>query len=62
MESDTTLCTVACEMIRQHNSKAVDMIEIGYRLWNSFVHGNEDDGGCKVENKALFSVLDYVSA
>lgn len=59
-ECDTTLCTVAYEMIRQHNKKGVDMIEIGIRLWNGFVKGDRDDEGCKVENKLLFSVLDYI--
>jgi hypothetical protein len=47
-------------MIRQHNKKGVDMIEIGIRLWNGFVKGDRDDEGCKVSNKQLFSVLDYI--
>jgi hypothetical protein len=58
-ECDTTLCTVAYEMICQHNKKGVDMIEIGIRLWNGFIKGDRDEG-CKVEKKLLFSVLDYI--
>jgi len=60
-ECDTTLCTVAYEMIRQRNKKGVDMIEIAIRLWNGFVKGDYDNECCKVKNKLLFSVLDYIS-
>lgn len=59
-ESDTTLCTIAYEMILQNNKKGVDMIEIAIRLWNGFVQGDRGDEGCKVENKLLHSVLDYI--
>lgn len=59
-EYGTTLCIVAYEMIRQQNKKRVDMIEIGIRLWNGFIKG-DGDGGCKVQNKLLFSVLEYIS-
>ncbi|KAF8859771.1 hypothetical protein BDZ45DRAFT_801451 [Acephala macrosclerotiorum] len=59
-ECDTTLCTVAYDMIRQQNKKGVDMIEIGIRLWNGFVKGENDDEGCKVKNDLLFGVLEYV--
>jgi hypothetical protein len=58
-DTETTLCSEAYEMLRQHNKKGVDMIEIGIRLWNGFTKG--DGSGCKVENKLLFSVLEYVS-
>ncbi|KAG4436786.1 hypothetical protein IFR05_007720 [Cadophora sp. M221] len=58
-DTDTTLCSEAYEMLHQHNKKGVDMIEIGIRLWNGFTKG--DGSGCKVENKLLFSVLEYVS-
>lgn len=60
LDSGTTLCSVAYELVRQHNKRGVDMIEIGIRLWNGFVKGDEV-GGCKVENKLLFSVLEYIS-
>ncbi|CZR58465.1 uncharacterized protein PAC_08357 [Phialocephala subalpina] len=59
-ECDTTLCTVAYDMIRQQNNRGVDMIEIGIRLWNGFVKGEKDDEGCKVKNDLLFSVLEYI--
>ncbi|KAH6717116.1 hypothetical protein BKA61DRAFT_573176 [Leptodontidium sp. MPI-SDFR-AT-0119] len=58
-DTESTLCSEAYEMLRQHNKKGVDMIEIGIRLWNGFTKG--DGNGCKVENKLLFSVLEYVS-
>lgn len=57
--SGTTLCSVAYELIREHNKRGVDMIEIGIRLWNGFVK-DDGAGGCKVENELLFSVLEYL--
>ncbi len=58
-DSGTTLCSVAYELIREHNKRGIDMIEIGIRLWNGFVKG-DGAGGCKVENELLFSVLEYI--
>ncbi|PMD11971.1 hypothetical protein NA56DRAFT_695808 [Hyaloscypha hepaticicola] len=58
-DSGTTLCSVAYELIREHNKRGIDMIEIGIRLWNGFVKGDRA-GGCKVENELLFSVLEYL--
>ncbi|KAH7384943.1 hypothetical protein BKA64DRAFT_153787 [Cadophora sp. MPI-SDFR-AT-0126] len=58
-DTGTTLCSEAYEMLRQHNKKGIDMIEIGIRLWNGFTKG--DERGCKVDNKLLFSVLEYIS-
>jgi len=55
----TTLCSVAYQMVREHNQRGIDMIEIGILLWNGFVKG-EGDGGCKVENELLSSVLEYI--
>ncbi|TAQ90593.1 hypothetical protein B7494_g1084 [Chlorociboria aeruginascens] len=60
-ERDTTLCSVAYELVRQHNHRGLDMIDIGIRLWDGFRKGSKDDEGCKVENKLLFSVLEYIS-
>ena len=57
--SGTTLCSVAYKLVREHNKRGVDMIEIGIRLWNGFVKG-EGDEGCKVENQLLSSVLEYI--
>jgi hypothetical protein len=58
-DSGTTLCSVAYELVREHNKRGVDMIEIGIRLWNGFVKG-DGDNGCKVENELLSSVLEYI--
>jgi hypothetical protein len=58
-DSSTILCSVAYELVREHNKRGVDMIEIGIRLWNGFVKG-EGDGGCKVEKELLYKVLEYI--
>jgi len=55
----TTLCSVAYQLVREHNKRGLDMIEIGILLWNGFIKG-EGDGGCKVENELLSSVLEYI--
>jgi hypothetical protein len=57
--SRTILCSVAYQLVREHNKRGVDMIEIGIRLWNGFVKC-EGDGGCKVEKELLSSVLEYI--
>jgi hypothetical protein len=36
VDSGTTLCSEAYELLRRHNNRGVDMIEIGIRLWNGF--------------------------
>lgn len=58
-DSATTLCSVAYDLVRQHNKKGVDMMEICIRLYNGLIKGDEGEG-CKVENKLLFSVLEYI--
>jgi hypothetical protein len=58
-DNGTTLCSVAYGLVRQHNKKGVDMMEICIRLWNGLIKGSEGEG-CKVENKLLFSVLEYI--
>lgn len=58
-DSAATLCSVAYDLVRQHNKKGVDMMEICIRLWNGLIKGDEGEG-CKVENKLLFSVLEYI--
>ncbi|KAL3425751.1 hypothetical protein PVAG01_02542 [Phlyctema vagabunda] len=59
-DTDLTLCIVAYQMIREQNTKGVDMFEIGIQLWNGFVKG-EEGSGCKVQTKLLHSVLEYIS-
>jgi hypothetical protein len=54
-----TLCSVAYQLVREHNRRGLDMIEIGILLWNGFVKG-DGDSGCKVENELLSSVLEYI--
>ncbi|KFY45041.1 hypothetical protein V494_01170 [Pseudogymnoascus sp. VKM F-4513 (FW-928)] len=43
-DSDTTLCSVAYDLVRQHNKKGVDMMEICIRLWNGLMKGDEGEG------------------
>jgi hypothetical protein len=60
-KNDAILCSVAFELVRQHNKRGLDMIEIGIRLWNGFMKGDPDGGGCKVDTKLLNNVLEYIS-
>lgn len=46
VDRGSTLCSEAYGLIRQHNKKGVDMIEIGIRLWNGFSKGDPDGNGC----------------
>ncbi|KFY31398.1 hypothetical protein V493_01149 [Pseudogymnoascus sp. VKM F-4281 (FW-2241)] len=43
-DSATTLCSVAYDLVRQHNKKGVDMMEICIRLWNGLIKGDEGEG------------------
>ncbi|EPE29043.1 hypothetical protein GLAREA_00201 [Glarea lozoyensis ATCC 20868] len=56
---ETTPCSAAYALIREHNKKGIDMIEIGILLWNGFAKG-EGGGGCTVDKNLLLSVLEYI--
>ena len=55
----TTLCSVAYELIRIHNKRGVDMMDIGIRLYNGFAKG-KNDSGCTVKTALLLNVLEYI--
>ncbi|KAH8652712.1 hypothetical protein BGZ60DRAFT_420085 [Tricladium varicosporioides] len=61
-DNNSTLCSVAFSLLQQYNKKGVDMIEISMTLWNGFIKGGPAGDGCKVENKLLLSVLEYISS
>ncbi|KAJ5364159.1 uncharacterized protein N7496_009872 [Penicillium cataractarum] len=57
---NTTLCSMAEELINQYNINGIDIEEIRKRLWAGFKAGARGDG-CRVENQVLFQVLDEIS-
>lgn len=58
---NTTLCAVAGELIRQYNTRGVDIAEIRQRLWAGFRKGLSAEEGCRVQNQVLFEVLNEIS-
>ncbi|OJJ47627.1 hypothetical protein ASPZODRAFT_131173 [Penicilliopsis zonata CBS 506.65] len=58
---NTTLCSVAGELLRQYNIKGMDVCEIREKLWAGFRKGTIPGQGCRVENQLLFQVLDEMS-
>jgi hypothetical protein len=59
---NTTLCTVAAELINQFNVHGVELTEIKTKLWSGFRKGSSVAEPCRVQNQVLFEVLDEVSA
>lgn len=59
---NTTLCTVAAELINQFNARGVELTEIKTKLWSGFRKGSSAAEPCRVQNQVLFEVLDEVSA
>ncbi|KAJ5629253.1 hypothetical protein N7528_002910 [Penicillium herquei] len=57
---NTTLCTIADDLVSQYNARGTDMDEIRRRLWAGFRKGQSGDG-CRVQNNILFQVLDEIS-
>lgn len=60
-DRDTTLCSVAFELVQRYNSRRLDMVEICVRLWSGFRAGEKGREDCTVNNKVLFGVLDHIS-
>lgn len=58
---DTTLCTVAAQLIRQYNSHDVDMVHIYSKLREGFRREICPGGGCRVQSHILFRILDEIS-
>lgn len=57
---NTTLCSMAEELINQYNTASIDIEVIRQKLWAGFKAGTRVDG-CRVENQVLFQVLDEIS-
>ncbi|KAJ5713722.1 uncharacterized protein N7483_010903 [Penicillium malachiteum] len=57
---NTTLCSIADDLVRQYNARGTDIDEIRHRLWAGFRRGQSGDG-CRVQNNILFQVLDEIS-
>ncbi|KAL1850864.1 hypothetical protein Plec18170_006701 [Paecilomyces lecythidis] len=58
---NTTLCTVAGELISQYNTRGVDIAEIRKKLWGGFRKGMSAEEGCRVQNQVLFDILNEIS-
>lgn len=58
---NSTICSLAEEMIRQHNDRGTDIEEIRRKLWAGFRKGKPGDG-CRVQNNILFQILDEISS
>ncbi|EAW08158.1 bZIP transcription factor [Aspergillus clavatus NRRL 1] len=58
---NTTLCAIADELIKQYNTRGVDIEEIRKKLWAGFSKGLTSEEGCRVQNQILFQVLDEIS-
>lgn len=57
-ESDsTTLCSIALQMVFQHNKKRLTMSELDQKLRCGFRKASEPAQECRVENHVLFNVL-----
>ncbi|KAJ5279043.1 hypothetical protein N7478_004415 [Penicillium angulare] len=57
---NTTLCSIAEDLVRQYNARGIDTDEIRQRLWAGFKKGQVGEG-CRVQNNMLFQVLDDIS-
>lgn len=58
---NTTLCTIADELIHQYNTRGLDIAVIRGKLWAGFSNSLAMDEGCRVHNQLLFQVLDEIS-
>lgn len=57
----TTLCSQAYVMIQQHNFRGIDAITIRTWLYQGYRRAQRKGEGCRVENGALMSLLDFIS-
>ncbi|KAJ9328737.1 hypothetical protein DTO027B5_1362 [Paecilomyces variotii] len=58
---NTTLCSVAGELISQYNTRGVDLTEVRKKLWAGFRKGSSAEEGCRVQNQVLFEILNEIS-
>jgi hypothetical protein len=59
---ETTLCSIAFQLVHQFNTKSHDIIEIGLRLWRGFRKESYMGEGCRVDSKLLLEVLNDISS
>ncbi|KAF2111015.1 hypothetical protein BDV96DRAFT_472331, partial [Lophiotrema nucula] len=57
----TTLCSQAYIMIAQQNFRGIDAGTIRTWLFQGYRRAQREGEGCRVENGALFRLLDYIS-
>jgi hypothetical protein len=57
----TTLCAQAYVMISQQNFRDVDATTIRLWLYQGYRRAQREGEGCRVENGALFRLLDFIS-
>jgi hypothetical protein len=57
----TTLCAQAYVLIAQQNFRGIDAGTIRMWLYQGYRRARRDGEGCRVENGALFRLLDYIS-
>lgn len=57
----TTLCAQAYVLIAQQNFRGIDAGTIRLWLWQGYRRARQEGEGCRVENGALFRLLDYIS-
>ncbi|KAL2833809.1 hypothetical protein BDW59DRAFT_156607 [Aspergillus cavernicola] len=54
---DTTVCSVALELVMNHNTKNLSILELDMRLRCGYRSGRFQWEGCRVDNQVLFAVL-----
>ncbi|KAJ5482061.1 hypothetical protein N7475_000873 [Penicillium sp. IBT 31633x] len=59
--SNTTLCSLACQWVIQCNTKGVELDVLYFRMERGFKQGNNPLEGCRVDNDVLLSVLRDIS-
>lgn len=57
----TTLCAQAYVLIAQQNFRGIDARTIRLWLYQGYRRARREGEGCRVENGALFRLLDYIS-
>lgn len=57
----TTLCARAYVLIAQQNFRGIDAGTIRLWLYQGYRRARREGEGCRVENGALFRLLDYIS-
>ncbi|OCL10114.1 hypothetical protein AOQ84DRAFT_431016 [Glonium stellatum] len=58
----TTLCSQAFVLISQQNFRGVDAHTIRGWLYQGFRQAKNENEGCRVDNKLLFGLLDFISS